>query len=232
MNKTPIRIRYSETDLTGKLSMQGLLRLFQDMNYLYAEDAGRGIDYQAAHGAAWYLLSWDVHLCDAPLLSETVYFSSYFYQMTGALAKKYMTLTGEDGRVLAYALTRWAFVDIASGDTVPFPPHYWEGADVTPLPEGIKPSPRIPAPRGVALEPIVVGDVLIDENEHVNNVRFSELALTMVSKEVGSVALQAEFLRQTRRGDTLYPLVAKVGGRMVVSFRDAQGKPYANFAAK
>ncbi len=226
------RIRYSETDRTGHLSMQGLLRLFQDMNYLGAEDAGRGIAYQEAHGAAWYLLGWDIHVCKMPQLSEVVIFRSRFYQLAGALAKKYMTLTSADGVVLAYALTNWAYVDKSSGAVRPFPDGYWEGEEITPLPNGLcdMKRPRMHAGM-VPLTPITIGEGLIDENGHVNNVRFTELALSLMGYETGAVALRATFIRQTRLGDMLTPMRGGDTAAPLLAFLGDDGETNAVFSA-
>ncbi len=227
-----IRIRYSETDASGKLSMQGLLRLFQDMNYLGAEDAGRGITYQNAHGAAWYLLSWDIHTVSMPSLSETVTFTSHFYQSTGPLAKKFMNLTNENGEVLAYALTRWAYVNKESGEPMPFPPDYWQGEPTLPLPAGYTETTRLRAPTNAELlAPITVSLDLIDENRHVNNVRFSEMALDMMGYRYGAVTLRAVFVRQTRLGDILTPRLAKGTDAGTIAFFGEDGLVNAVFYA-
>ncbi len=227
------RIRYSETDHTGRLSMQGLLRLFQDLNYLGAEDADRGIAYQDAHGAAWYLLAWDVHATRMPCLSETVTFTSRFYHMAGALAKKYMTLTNTAGDVLAYALTSWAYVNRATGEPLPFPDGYWEGEEILPLPAAYGQLTRVRAGKTVrTLSPVIVGDILIDENGHVNNVRFSELALSLLSHDTGAHLLRAAFIRESRRGDILTPEISGTEASPVLAFRAQDGEIRAIFSAE
>ncbi len=227
------RIRYSETDHTGRLSIQGLLRLFQDLNYLGAEEAGRGIAYQNEHGAAWYLLSWDVHAVDMPKLSDTVHFTSCFYQMTGAMAKKYMTLTNAVGDVLAYALTGWAYVNKATGEPLPFPDGYWREEDILPLPERFGNLTRVRAGETVEILPtITVSEGLIDENGHVNNVRFSELALSLLGLETGVRVMRATFVRETRLRDTLTPHLGGDEEMPVLAFIGKDGKPNAVFSAK
>ncbi len=227
------RIRYSETDSTGCLSLSGLLRLFQDFNYLGAEDAGRGIVYQDTHGAAWYLLAWDVHCIALPRLSETVTFTSCFYQLSGALAKKYMTLTDEKGDVLAYALTRWSYVNKADGTPMPFPEGYWEGEEILPCPPAFGTMKRLRPPTSACLcNTLVVDDDLIDENGHVNNVRFSELALSLFGKNHVDT-FGAEFLRQTRLGDMLTAMRSNDdNGSSMLTFLASDGKPNAIFTVK
>ncbi len=223
------RIRYSETDRHGKLSMQGLLRLFQDLNYLEIEDHGRGLDYQFSQGAAWYLLLWDAHMIRAPRLSETVSFSCFFYHAAGGYAKKYMSLVDEEGRLLAYALTRWAYVDILSGTPAVCPVDYFSEVCHDSLPQDIHPAPRIVVNDGIALPPMAVTERLIDENGHVNNVLFSELALSLMGHDSDAATLQAEFIRQTHAHDILYPRLEHNDSYAAIAFCDQDGKPFAKF---
>ena len=203
------RIRYSETDATSSLSMSGLLRLLQDLNYLAVEDAGRGIGYQMAHRAAWYLLSWDVCLCDPPRLSDPYRFTASFYRRSGSLAKKYMTLHGCDGALLATADTRWAFVDTVTGEPLPCPEDYFGDDPLTDPPKSEGSGARIRLPKdAVPLSPVTVGAYLIDENGHANTVRLTELAMALAGFDTGCRRLRAEFLRQTREGDCLTPVRA------------------------
>lgn len=230
------RVRYSETDATGCLSMAGLLRLLQDLNYLAVEDAGRGIGYQTAHRAAWYLLSWDVRLDIPPHLSDPYCFSAAFYRRSGSLAKKYMTLSSPAGDILATADTRWAFVDTVTGASIPCPPDYFGIDPLIAAPKDARSGARIRLPeKAVALAPVTVGAYLIDENGHANNVRLTELAMTLAGFDVGCRRLRAEFLRQTRPGDRLTPVLAVTDtdterGETVLAFLADDGRPQAVFA--
>lgn len=236
------RVRYSETDSTSSLSMSGLLRLLQDLNYLAVEDAGRGIGYQTAHRAAWYLLSWDVRLVAPPRLSDEYRFSAAFYRRTGSLAKKYMTLESPGGRLFATADTRWAFVDTVTGEPLPCPPDYFGDDPLTAPPADEGHGARIRLPRGATpLAPLTVGACLIDENGHANNVRLTELAMTLAGFDTGCRRLRAEFLRQTREGDRLTPVLSASdagivhgGGtgdaETILALLADDGKPQAVFA--
>ena len=225
------RVRYSETDMTGSLSMPGLLRLFQDLNYLAVEDAGRGIDYQLVHRAAWYLLSWDVRLQNPPRLSDPYHFAASFYRRSGSLAKKYMTLESPEGVRFATADTRWAFVDTETGEPLSCPADYFGSDPLAPAPAEGGGGMRIRLPKEAAHLPALTVDAsLIDENRHANNVRLTELAMRLAGFEVGCRRLRAEFLRQTREGDCLTPVLAESGTESVLALLSKDGKPQASFA--
>lgn len=228
------RVRYSETDRRGVLSMQGLLRILQDANYLYAEDAGRGISYQAGHRAAWYLLSWDVRMLRAPRLSEPYVFTAAFYARSGSLSKKYLALRSETGELLADARTRWAFVNTVTGEPVECPADYFGEEPLLSLDRKSGEIARIrPTGSGRLLSPLSVTPLLLDENQHVNNVRLSETALTLTGYEEGCTRFRAEFLRQTRGGETLTPrLTEGTDGDAVLTFLASDGEANAVFSCK
>ena len=51
------RIRYSEIDADGKLSMAALINYFQDCSTFQSEELGVGIEYLAKRHLAWVLVS-------------------------------------------------------------------------------------------------------------------------------------------------------------------------------
>ena len=56
------RIRYSETDSEGYLTLDALLNYFQDCCTFHAESIGLGGDVLKARNRAWVLSSWQVLL--------------------------------------------------------------------------------------------------------------------------------------------------------------------------
>ena len=53
MYEMSCKVRFSETDRNGVMSMNGLLRLFQDVGYAHALERGFGLEYtgeRAVHG--------------------------------------------------------------------------------------------------------------------------------------------------------------------------------------
>lgn len=60
------RILYSQLGPDGRLSLAGLLDLFQDIATLHAHDFGSGLDVMTENGRAWLLSRWRVRLGDLP----------------------------------------------------------------------------------------------------------------------------------------------------------------------
>lgn len=54
------RIRYSETDETGCLSLDAIINYMQDCSNFESEDLGVGIDYLYNKKIMWMLSSWQI----------------------------------------------------------------------------------------------------------------------------------------------------------------------------
>ena len=54
------RIRYSETDSEGKLTMASLINYFQDCSTFQSEDLGVGLEYFRENHMVWVLSSWQI----------------------------------------------------------------------------------------------------------------------------------------------------------------------------
>ncbi len=236
MYKISHRIRYSETDSTSKLSMQGLLRMFQDCSYMHAEDRGRGVGFQNETHCAWFLLSWCIRLIEPPALSEYVTVETYFYYMHGPISRKRISMKNAEGKEVAYAYTLWGYVDTDRKIPVACPSDLWSSEDFDELPENAKSEPRriklSDVSENTAAERLPEFEVypyLIDTNGHVNNVRFTELAMRLADFEVGCRSLRAEFVQQAFPNSRVFPSVCRCDDKNTVSMNDSEGRPFAVF---
>ena len=66
------RIRYSEVDSEGKLSLESLLDYFQDCSTFHSEDLGLGVEYLKEKHMAWVLSAWQIVVERYPKLCERV----------------------------------------------------------------------------------------------------------------------------------------------------------------
>ena len=70
------RVRYSETDENGRLSLTGVLNYLQDCSTFQSEDLGIGIRYLTAHDRAWWVTSWQIAIDRYPVLGERIVIST------------------------------------------------------------------------------------------------------------------------------------------------------------
>lgn len=236
------RIRFSEIDRTGHLSMEGLLRLFQDIGYAHAQERKLGVDYTKEHHYTWYLLSWNIHAISMPMLGEHVTMKTWFYKLQGTLARKNVVMYDDYGRCLAAADTMWVYIDVETQKPAMAPAGQWPQEDFgersSLVTDGARRIPLITVPDGenaagggvIALPSRQVTPYLLDPNHHANNTKLVELAMHVSGVSNRSChVLKAEFKRQLLPDTVIYPYMEDQNGEILVAFKDEQHQDYAAF---
>ena len=112
------RIRYSETDSEGELTLNALLNYFQDCSTFHSEDVGLGIGYMKEIGQAWVLSSWRIVVDRYPRLGEKVKIVTLPYELKGFLGYRNFARLDEEGNYLAKANSLWSLLDMTTGKPV------------------------------------------------------------------------------------------------------------------
>lgn len=223
------RIRYSETDCEGKLSMASLLNYFQDASTFQSEDLGIGISYMKEIGRVWVLSSWQIAVDRYPALGERVTVGTVPYDFKKFFGYRNFAMFDEKGERIAVANTMWTLLDVQTGKPVPAPEDmvtlYGMGEKLE-----MEYAPRkIEIPQGGRKEEaIVVKKHHLDTNRHVNNGQYVDMAMVFLPEAFEIGQLRAEYKKQAFLGDILYPYVVEVESGYVVNLADADGKTYVS----
>lgn len=219
------RIRYSETDSSGKLSMNGLLRLFQDVGYNHAIDRNLGMEYTKKTRCTWYLLSWQICSINMPSAGQEVIISTYLYDYQASLAYKSIVLKDLEGRLLAVGDTMWVYMNIDKQEPDVAPEGQWLDTDFDKKAEMPPMSRRITVPKDLKLtEKQFIKPYLIDTNGHANNVKLTELAMSISGADAGCSTLRAEFKKQVQKDTFIYPYIAEKENGVVTLFKNEKGE--------
>lgn len=221
------RIRYSETDSEGKLTLVSLLNYFQDASTFQSEELGVGIAYTKEKNLAWVLSSWQIVVERYPKLSDEVVVGTLPYDFKGFLGSRNFVLMTKDGEYLAKANSLWSLLSTETGK--PSMPTA-EMLEKYPLEEKV---PMDYAPRKIAIpdggvkdEPILVRKYHIDTNHHVNNGQFVNMAMGYLPEKFVIRQMRAEYKMQAFLNDELHPYIAKVEEGYVIVLMNRDGKPY------
>lgn len=228
------RIRYSETDNEGKLSLEGLLDYFQDCSTFHSEDLGVGVEYLRENKMVWVLSSWQIEISRFPNLAERVTVGTFPNEFKGCFGYRSFFLTDANGEYLAKANTMWTLLD-----TENFRPLHPTKLMLEKYiceeklsMENVGRKIAVPAD-AVTEEPIVVRKQHLDTNNHVNNAQYVRMAMDFLTEGFGITKMRAEYKKQAMLHDVLIPYVAgeksEAGGeKKVVSLRDENGSVYVN----
>lgn len=222
------RVRYSEIDHHGTMTLPALINYFQDCSTFHSEDVGLGMEVLKEQKKAWLLSYWQVIVKRRPAMGEMITTGTFATGFKGLFGNRNFYMKDEKGEMLACAYSVWAFIDTATGrparleekDTKPYGTEEpldmpYEGRKIR-LPEEAE-----------ALEPFPVRKHHIDTNEHVNNCQYVQMALEFLPSDLKIEQLRVEYKKAAVLGDIIYPKLSKETDRTVVELCDENGKQYA-----
>lgn len=221
------RIRYSEADSEGKLTLAALINYFQDCSTFHSEDVGLGMKYLREKEMVWVLSSWQIVVERYPEIGERVTIGTHPYDLKGFLGYRNFCMTDEKGSYVAKANTLWSLLDTKTLRPSQVTEDMLRGYGLGERIEMEYAPRKIQVPQGgVTQEPIIVKKHNIDTNHHVNNQQFVDMAMDYLPEEFIVGQLRAEYKKQAFLGDVLTPYVAGDNGKMIISLTDPSGKPY------
>lgn len=229
------RIRYSEVDSEGKLTMAALINYLQDCSTFQSEDLGIGVNYMKAICRVWVLCSWQIVVERYPELGEKVVIGTQPYDLKGFMGFRNFAMLDEQGNYIARANSIWSLLNTETGKPAAVPEIMIERYTRAPRLEMNYADRKIPVPEGgVAQEPITVKKHHLDTNRHVNNQQFLDMAMEFLPEGYGIRQVRAEYKKQAFLHDVLVPYVVEDGDRVVVKLAGEDGGTYviAEFSKK
>lgn len=221
------RVRYSETDSKGKLTLVSLLDYFQDCSTFHSEDLGVGVDYLTERHLVWVLSSWQIVVERYPKLNERVKIGTAPYEFRSFLGSRNFVMMTEEGECLARANSLWSLLDTQTWKPTA-PPEDMLKAYVLSEKLDMDYAPRkIAVPEGGSYRDVItVKKHHLDTNNHVNNGRFVDMTMEFLPENFVIRQMRAEYKMQAHLDDVLYPYVAEEKDHLVAALRDENGKPY------
>lgn len=222
------RVRYSETDEQGRLTLAGIVDYFQDTSTFQAEDLGIGVEYLRERHAAWVLNAWQILIHARPKLGEHIRTGTFPYSFRGFIGLRNFVLEDGAGNRLAEANSVWTLLDLEKGIPVRAEQEMLDRYGLEPkLEMDYAPRKIALAGEGVPQEPFCVERHHLDGNHHVNNGQYIHMALEYLPADFAVKQLRAEYKRQAHLKDRIVPRVYAGDGRMTVALCGTDAEPYA-----
>lgn len=221
------RIRYSEVDSEGRLTMSSLINYFQDCSTFHSEDLGLGVEYLKGQHLVWVLCYWQIMVNRYPGLGERVTIGTFPYDMKGFLGYRNFAMLDEKGEYLAKANSLWSLLNTDTGKPVAVPENMMEKYVLSPKLDMEYTSRKITVSgERVRREPLVVKQHHLDTNHHVNNQQFIDMAMDFLPEGFCVGQVRAEYRKQAFLNDILVPCVINGGEKVIVMLEDESNVPY------
>lgn len=222
------RVRYSEIDHRGTLTLPGIINYFQDCSTFQSEDIGYGVMRLKEQKRAWVLSYWQIIIDRYPKMGEKICVGTFATAFKRIIGERNFFIDDAEGNHLVRAASVWVYMDVergrparpgddemeAYGQEEPLDMPY-EDRKIA-LPELLRP-----------LEPIAVKRCHIDTNEHVNNCQYVQMAMEEIPAEAVVSQVRVEYKKSAVLGDVIHPFLVEEDERTVVELCDGEGNIYA-----
>lgn len=238
------RVRFSECDEQGLLSVPAVIDYLQDCSTFHSEAIGMGPEHAKETGLAWLLAAWEVEIIDRPHFGEEIAVYTWATSFKGLFAKRnFMICEASDAEhehPLVRADSSWFMFDANAQKVVRIPESESAGyledtpaLDLPPLSRVLK-----VAGAGTPVSPVAVTGAHLDTNHHVNNAQYVSLALGALEELDPELALKAAsidkpyimdvyYATAAKLGNTIYPHIHKAEDGLYVTLDSDESKPYA-----
>lgn len=222
------RIRYSEIDHNGTITLPGIINYFQDCSTFQSEDIGLGAENLKKRKKAWILSYWQVIVDRYPKLGEQVTVGTFATSFKGLFGDRNFVMKDAEGNQVACANSIWVFMDMEKGRPARPEPEDIEAYGIAePLEMPYEGRKILPPEKMEDSEAFPVRKYHIDTNEHVNNCQYVQMAMEMLPKEMKIHQLRVDYKKSAVLGDIIYPKVSMEKDRTVILLCDESGKEYA-----
>lgn len=222
------KIRYSEVDSNGKLTLISLMDYFQDCSVFHSESLNIGVDYLADKQTAWVLSSCQIVCEKMPSLADKVHIQTWPYDAKGFYGYRNFCMVDENGNRLAYANTVWVMIDAITGRPKKIPDGTMDIYGLDPKLDMNYADRKIEVPKEYEEKgKITVPSYFIDTNQHMNNSKYIMVAKEYLPKDFEVAEMQVEYKRAALCGDVIIPRLTNVSDGIIVTLASEDGKPYA-----
>lgn len=222
------KVRYSETNREGCLTLEAMVDYFQDVSTFHSEALGLGIDYLNQNKLVWVLSAWQIVVDRMPRLFEDIETGTFPYDFKGCFGYRNFWMKDKDGQYLARANSLWTLLD-----TKHMRPH----KPTEEMRRGYSLGQKLDmeyAPRkieilseGRRLEDIVVKRHHIDSNNHVNNGQYVRIAMEYLPGAFEIKQMRAEYKKQAVLDDVMTVMVYEGSTSRIITLCDESREPYA-----
>lgn len=191
------RVRYSEVDKNGYLSIEAMMRYFQDCTSFHSEELRVGIDYLKENNLTWMIIAWHVQIFRRARLGEEITIGTWPHSFKNVRGGRNFVLIDKEGKTIARADSNWVLINLKENRITKVPkevsePYKLEEAidmgDFTKISyneEELKECDRI-----------TVSPFFLDTNGHVNNVKYLSIAEGYVADKESYDEFRVEYKNQ------------------------------------
>ena len=203
--KTCMRVGSRDVNLFRRLKPSAMFELFQELSVVHASGLGFGTDEVLSRGLVWVITMQRVEINRMPEEQELIYLETWTGKTSHLLYPRYYRICDEKGEVLIQSSSLWTLMDIESRKMLSTEQFGHEIIDMTCGQEIALPG----APKKAAAENLssfTVPYSYLDQNGHMNNTRYFDLAEDIIPAPLEGKRLKtisSRYAAEARLGDVI-----------------------------
>lgn len=222
------RVRYSEVDSSGRLTIPSLINYLQDCCTFQSEDLGVGLPYLRERGIGWVVTSWWIHVEGLPMMGDHITLKTWPTSFRGFLGYRNFTLENEKNEVLVEVNSLWILMNIREGKPAKLPEEMKAAYVLEPALErdwGAR--KRRPDEQAKEDYRFQVQGMHIDTNGHMNNEKYVAAAQECLPKGFAASDIYVEYKKSAMKGDEVICMKSLRDDGMQVVLRDPEGEIFS-----
>ena len=109
------KVRYSEIDHRGTMTLPALINYFQDCSTFQSESLGFGVKAAKEKKKAWILSYWQVVVERYPKLGEEITVGTFASDFKGLFGERNFVMLDKENNRLSCANSLWVYMDMEKG---------------------------------------------------------------------------------------------------------------------
>ena len=214
-----MHIHKEEHFLKNTLSTRELFRLLQDAAGAHCEEIGLGAAVTGPKGLMWVVVRQLIELERWPDKGETLCLDTWPGSTRHMFYPRFYLLRDAQGHILGRSSAMWTLVDRQTRKMISPQVYGLELEGLVTGDEARMPTAPAKLPTDCAAEYVVAADVL-DDNGHMNNTRYYDLAERMFGDAISGKHLcraATEYVSEAREGDKMSLRWGRDGDRYYIA---------------
>ena len=118
------RVRYSEIDADGHITLDNIINYMQDCSTFHSEDLGIGIQYLKKNHQVWMLSAWQIVIEQLPKFAQEITIGTQAYDFSNVFGYRNFAIMDETGAYLVKANSIWCLTDTVTGRPMRIKPEF------------------------------------------------------------------------------------------------------------
>lgn len=183
--ETSFKVEYTDINSKNELTNIGFLKFLQEIGCLHSDKVGMGLYQIGDNKLAWILIQWKLQVFSRPKWAETIKVKTWPTGIEGPYCLRDYEVYNDKNEKIAIASSKWVMMDVKNEKIVKPTKEVLDKFGQEPLrvfPEGLS---KLKEPKDFQSTFSYKAQRRdIDTNNHVNNVKYLEIAYEALPEEV------------------------------------------------